>query len=249
VSDTLELTIEIAARRETVFGFLTDPELFKEWMGTASQMSSGATPSFSVPYPNGDQAVGEVVEAVAPERVVYSWGYRDSKNGMAPGSTRVVIELAAIDTGTRLSLRHLGIPTEEVRKAHLQGWRYYFGLLAARAADHQTQKAVHSVLAAWERAWNFGDAEAIEHCCAEGVAYSDRMARVQGSEELLQYIRNARAFAPAARLEVAGLPSVTQQFVRFDWSMQAGEHSIGKGIAFAEVGMDGRFTRVVSFWR
>jgi uncharacterized protein YndB with AHSA1/START domain len=248
VNDILELTIEIAARRETVFSFLTDPELFKEWMGAASQMSGGDRATFSVPYPNGDQALGEVVEVLAPERVVYSWGYKDSKNGLAPNSTRVEIQLTAIDTGTRLSLRHFGIPSEEVRQAHLQGWRYYFGLLGARAAEHQTRTSIHAVLANWEKAWNSADFEALENCCTKGVAYSDRMARVRGSDGLIQYIRNARAFAPAAKLEVTGLPAITQEFVRFDWSMHAGEHQLGKGVAFAEMAMDGRFSQVISFW-
>jgi uncharacterized protein YndB with AHSA1/START domain len=248
VSDTLEFTIDIAATRETVFAFLTESALFKEWMGSSSEMTVGDRTSFNVRYPTGDEAVGDIVEAIPPSRVVYTWGYRDGRHGLAPHASRVVIELTAIPTGTRLSLRHEGLPSEPVRIAHLQGWSYYFGVLSARAADLQTSGAVDTALAAWIDAWSTGDSAALERCCDVDVVYVDRLTHTRGRTPLGHYIHNARAFAPAARLHVAGPTVVTQTFVRFDWQMHAGDHTLGSGSAFGELSLQGQFVRVVSFW-
>jgi hypothetical protein len=65
---------------------------------------------------------------------------------------------------------------------------------------------------------------------------------------LLRHIKNARAFAPSARLEVTGAPAITQSFARFDWRMDANGHSLGNGLAVGELSLDGQFVRVVSFW-
>jgi uncharacterized protein YndB with AHSA1/START domain len=248
MSEALEFTIEIAATRETVYAFLTDPALFQQWMGATSEMTAGSHGSFVVRYPTGDEAVGEVVEAVPPARVVYTWGYRDGRYGLGPGGSRVIIELTVVPAGTRLSLRHEGLPSEPVRTAHEQGWRYYFGLLSARAVDRQTAQTVGAALAAWTRAWNGADEAALARGCTEDVIYVDRLASVRGRDALLRHIKNARAFAPSVRLEVTGAPSITQSFARFDWRMDANGQSLGSGLAVGELSLDGQFVRVVSFW-
>jgi hypothetical protein len=37
---------------------------------------------------------------------------------MPPGSTRVTVTLDAVDGGTRLTLRHDGLPSDELREGH-----------------------------------------------------------------------------------------------------------------------------------
>src|SRR4051794_25001659 len=138
---SLEVTIDIAARPETVYRFLTDGDGFQQWMGSQSHLEPAAK-SVSVKYPNGDEAVGAVLEADPPRRVVYSWGYRDGKYGLPPESTRVVIELTPTENGTHLVLRHEGLPTMELRRNHEQGWQYYIGQLGAAATVAQVASRV-----------------------------------------------------------------------------------------------------------
>lgn len=248
MSTALELTIDIAARPETVFGFLTEPALFREWMGAASTMSTDGSRSFSIPYPSGDEAVGDVLEIDRPRRVVYSWGYREGRHGLAPGASRVEIVLEPTPLGTRVRLRHLGLPSAGISDAHRLGWLFYLGTLGARAGTRQADALLPRLLERWTEAWNTADPSALTDCCSDAVVYLDRMACVRGRDALAGYIRNARAFAPGAVLTVSGEPSITQQYVRFTWQMRDGDRPIGAGMAFAEVHPDDGFSRVVSFW-
>lgn len=247
-SETVDLTIDVAATPETVFGFLTESASFREWMGATSEMAASGSQPFTVRFPNGDEAVGRIVEAIPGRRVVYAWGYTDGRHQLAPGASQVSLELTGTPLGTRLSLRHSGLPSADSRAAHMQGWQYYCGVLAARAADRQTGRVIGDLVAAWVLAWNTGDSAALDRCCAAEVLYVDRLTRVSGREALARYIANARAFAPAARVEVEPVPTVTQQFARFEWRMCADGRVLATGAAFAELSIDGLFVRVVSFW-
>jgi uncharacterized protein YndB with AHSA1/START domain len=77
------------------------------------------------------------VEIDAPNRVVFTWGWEGQESGehaVAPGSSRVQIELAPDGDGTLVRLRHLDLP-EESREIHGQGWDNYLGRLAKAAAN------------------------------------------------------------------------------------------------------------------
>ena len=41
MSDTLELSIHISASPETVWRFLSEPDLFKQWMGPGAELVVG----------------------------------------------------------------------------------------------------------------------------------------------------------------------------------------------------------------
>ncbi len=105
VAAVVEREIRIAARPETVFDFFVDPEK------------------------------GEYVEIDAPNRVVFTWGWEGQETGehaVAPGSSRVEVELTPDGEGTLVRLRHLDLP-EQSREIHGQGWDMYLGRLAAAA--------------------------------------------------------------------------------------------------------------------
>jgi uncharacterized protein YndB with AHSA1/START domain len=152
----IEIQIEIAAQPATVYKFLSDTALFREWLGdvTASPSPGG---EISVRYPNGDVARGTFVELIPDRRVVFTWGYDQSANGMAPGSSTVTIELSSIANGTLLTLRHEGIPTDEARAGHAQGWKYFFSQLAGKATGAELDARIPALLDAYIRACNEPD--------------------------------------------------------------------------------------------
>ena len=78
-------------------------------------------------------AEGTFVEVDPPRRVLFTWGWSDLFD-LAPGTTRVEVALTAEDGGTRLRLRHHGLPADEARDQHRGGWEMYLGRLAVRAA-------------------------------------------------------------------------------------------------------------------
>jgi len=132
MTDPIEVSIHIAARRETVFRYFTDPVRYAQWMGDQATLEPVPGGVYRVRMRGGEVASGEFVEVDPPRRIVFTWGWADSI-AVAPGTTRVVVTLEDEDGGTRVVLRHDGLPDEEQRDHHRIGWQLYMSRLDVRA--------------------------------------------------------------------------------------------------------------------
>ena len=133
MTEPLEVTVHVAARPETVFPYFTDPERYRRWMGAEATLDAVPGGRFRVGMRDGVEAVGEFVEIDPPHRVVFSWGWTDLF-AVPPGSTRVEVTLAEEDGGTRVVLRHFGLPDDVASAQHRDGWRAYLDRLAVLMA-------------------------------------------------------------------------------------------------------------------
>jgi uncharacterized protein YndB with AHSA1/START domain len=129
----LEVSVFIAAEPETVFPYFVDPGRYTQWMGGAAELEPMPGGRYRVSLRGGVQASGRFVEVDPPRRVVFTWGWTHD-HAVAPGSTRVEVNLAAEDGGTRVVLRHHGLPDDEQRTHHRKGWELYLDRLGVRAA-------------------------------------------------------------------------------------------------------------------
>jgi uncharacterized protein YndB with AHSA1/START domain len=132
----VEREIRIAARPETVFDFFVDPEKMVQWKGRRAELDPRPGGIYRVEIGGPAIARGEYVEIDPPSRVVFTWGWEGQESGphaVAPGSSRVEVELTPDGDGTIVRLRHLDLP-EESREIHGQGWDNYLGRLAKAAA-------------------------------------------------------------------------------------------------------------------
>ena len=128
---TVEVIVHIAAEPETVFAYFTDPGRYVQWMGTDAALEPVPGGCYRIVMRDGVQAAGEFVEVDPPHRLVFTWGWtRDS--AVPPGTTRVVITLRAEAGGTRVVLRHYGLPDDGQRDHHRTGWEVYLGRLCLR---------------------------------------------------------------------------------------------------------------------
>jgi len=127
-TDVLELSIHIDAQPETVFPYFTDPERYTQWMGARANLDPVPGGTYQVAMGNGVEASGEFIEIDPPRRVVFSWGWNQDR-AVPPGSTRVVVTLEPDDGGTRVTLRHYGLPDDDQRGHHGQGWHLYLDRL------------------------------------------------------------------------------------------------------------------------
>jgi uncharacterized protein YndB with AHSA1/START domain len=248
--DTIEIEIEIAARPATVYRFLSEPDRFREWLGDVNAAPHPGG-ELAVKYPNGDVARGKFVELVPPQRIVFTWGYDGSANGMPPGSTTVTIELSQIATGTLLKFRHEGIPNEAARIGHTHGWKYFTTQLAGAAVKLQFADTLQPLLESYARAFNEADATArlaaLEQCWDSGATFCDAMGRGSGTAELSRFIGVAHQMAPGFRLEVTGAPQQTAEYVHFDWSLYIGPQLYSTGKTVGRISLDGRFACTVAF--
>jgi uncharacterized protein YndB with AHSA1/START domain len=129
MTDPVEVSIHIAARPETVFEYFIDPARYVQWMGTQASLEPVPGGRYQVTMRDGVEAAGEFVEVDPPHRIEFTWGWtRDPV--VAPGTTRVVITLIEEDGGTRVVLRHHGLPDDAQRDHHRKGWERYLSRLA-----------------------------------------------------------------------------------------------------------------------
>jgi uncharacterized protein YndB with AHSA1/START domain len=133
VTHLVDMSIFIEAEPATVFEFFTDPEKMVRWKGSKALLDPRPGGEYRVDVNDLQIAVGEYVEIVPPERIVFTWGW-EGNDGLPPGSTRVEITLTADGDGTVVRLLHIDLPTEESAVQHSQGWDFFLARLQVAAA-------------------------------------------------------------------------------------------------------------------
>jgi uncharacterized protein YndB with AHSA1/START domain len=136
-SVSIERELEIAARPETVWRHLVDPEWALRWWGCSISFDPRPGGALRVEVVPGSVAAGEFLEVEPPRRLVYTWGWEAGGAGpslVPPGSSTVEIELVPSGDGTTLRLTHRGLPGPEAAESHGQGWDHYLPRLATAAA-------------------------------------------------------------------------------------------------------------------
>jgi uncharacterized protein YndB with AHSA1/START domain len=130
--DELVKEIWIDAAPDKVFPYLVEPELLTTWIGEESWNEPRPGGLFRLKFPQSIVR-GEFVDVEPPRRVVYTWG-REEGDSMPVGSTTVSFELEPENGGTRVRLRHAGLPSAEEVAQHTMGWDLFLPELAKVAA-------------------------------------------------------------------------------------------------------------------
>jgi uncharacterized protein YndB with AHSA1/START domain len=125
----IELERHIAARRETVFSYFTDPDRYRLWQGVDAELDPRPGGIFRVTMTGRSRTVarGVFVEIDEPKRVVFTWGWEQIDglpDGMhlQPGTSTVEVDLVADGDETILRMRHSGLPTDAACQFHTHGW-------------------------------------------------------------------------------------------------------------------------------
>ena len=129
-----ELTREILvdATPETIWPFLVEPERHVEWLGTVADIDPRPGGHYRVLVYGQHQSIGEYVEVIPHQRVVFTFGWEQDGNPITPGSTTVSISLHPEGGKTRVRLTHRGLPDDAVAE-HTGGWDRYLDRLATVA--------------------------------------------------------------------------------------------------------------------
>jgi len=137
---TVHATVEIAATPEAVFRALTDPEELPRWWGSAElyqthdwtlDLRPGGRWSCQARSAEGTGEVrGEVLAVEPPRLLEYTW--EPSWEQYKQSVVRYTLE--KVPGGTRLSLYHRGLASEESTRGHGEGWTRVLGWLVERLA-------------------------------------------------------------------------------------------------------------------
>lgn len=133
-TDTIERTLTIGAKPETVFAFLTDPAKISDWMGRSVSADPRPGGIIRIDYNGFDIMRGEFVEVTPYTRVVYTFGWESlAEDAVRPGASTVEFSLTPQGDGTLLHMVHRGLPAMAV-ESHTAGWEMMLPQLAARAS-------------------------------------------------------------------------------------------------------------------
>jgi len=206
LSFSLDRTIDIRARRTTVFRFFTDPVRFARWWGEGSTIDPVVGGAVRIRYPEGTTASGVIQELVVDQRIVFSYGYDDPTKSIPAGGSRVTITVEEVAEGTRVKLHH-EVADAKIRDEHVQGWRYVLALFA-NVVSAEADVGSRDAIAAWFTAWNEPSTERVRELLAPivspNISFRDPHACVSGFEELISHVAACQRFMPGIRLESRG---------------------------------------------
>jgi uncharacterized protein YndB with AHSA1/START domain len=247
----LERSILICAQPKTVFRYFTDAKLFAEWWGAGSHIEGRRGGAVKIVYPDGTVAIGQVLEAVEEQRIVFTYGYEDPSKPIPPGGSRVTITLEKRVEGTWLSLKH-EFADAETRDRHVQGWRYQLALFANAAAATQ-QANLRATLDRYFAAWCESEATSRRGALAEiavpEMVFQDRFGCTSGLDDLEAHIAASQIHMPGVALVRCGDPKHCQGTALVEWEARGRDgKSLARGNNVFTLAPDGRITRVVGFW-
>jgi uncharacterized protein YndB with AHSA1/START domain len=246
----LDRTLVIGAPQAAVFRYFTDPARWAAWWGAGSTIDARQGGRVFVRYPEGTEAVGEIVEIDAPSLIVFTYGYV-SGTPVPPGGSRVTIRLEPVARGTRLHLVH-EFADAAVRDHHVQGWRYQLSLFANVVAND-----VHGDPDAWADAWfamwadtdEASRASRLRAMAVPEIRMRDRFSSVEGLDELTQHIGAAQRFMPGLRLQREGSARHCQGVVVADWlAVGPDGQTRGRGTNVFTLTADGKIETVTGLW-
>jgi len=133
-----ELVCEIVvdASPSTIFPFLTDPTEHVRWMGTDAVLDPRVGGEYRVLVQGRHPGVGEFLEVVPDEKVVFTFGWDEPDHPIPARSTEVEITLIPDGGKTRVRLVHRGLPDDAVGD-HTDGWNHYLERLAAVSTGNE----------------------------------------------------------------------------------------------------------------
>jgi uncharacterized protein YndB with AHSA1/START domain len=124
--------VTIGASPATIFPFLIDPSQHVRWMGTEADLEPLPGGRYRVLAMGVHPGVGEFLEVVPNEKVVFTFGWDEPNHPIPAGSTEVEITLVPEGDKTRVRLSHRGLPDDAVAD-HESGWDFYLNRLAVVA--------------------------------------------------------------------------------------------------------------------
>jgi uncharacterized protein YndB with AHSA1/START domain len=246
---SLERTLTILARRETVFRFFTDSERWARWWGAGSTVDPRPGGPIRILYPGAVEVTGEVLEIVIPERIAFTYGFT-SGSPIPPGSSRVTIRLDEERAGTRLTLKH-EFSDEKARDDHIQGWRYQLALFS-NVVSAEVNANASDVIDAWFNVWANANADerstSLKQIATPAVEYRDRFSATKGLDDLLAHIAAAQYHMPGIRIARQGDARQCQGTAFCNWDASKDETKAGSGTTFFSFDAEGKIQSVTGFW-
>jgi uncharacterized protein YndB with AHSA1/START domain len=204
------VSVDIAASPGTVWRCVTRSDLLSRWLTAEVALDPRVGGAVRIDFARHATVVEGSVEELREERfLAFTWGVSRGAQAatMPPGSTRVSISLEPLASGTRVTLRHDGLPSEKERKDHAFGWTSYLGSLAGTAPLAAVEGGPEALWDGWFAAWGETDAARrdalLARTATDGVRFRDAHAEGAGRPWLSGWMGMCQGMFPGTRLSSA----------------------------------------------
>ncbi|HEY5852521.1 MAG TPA: TIGR03086 family metal-binding protein [Aldersonia sp.] len=118
---------------EEAFALITQPERLRRWQAVTARVDLRVGGQYRYTVNPGHCAAGTYREIEPGRRIVFGWGW-EGDDTLAPDGSTVTITVEPVAEGTRVTLVHEGLSTEQEAR-HAVGWDHYLQRLARAATD------------------------------------------------------------------------------------------------------------------
>ena len=116
----IKLEFQLSAPPQRVMELLTNAALVRRWSGSEAVIEAKEGGEFSM----FDGWVTGKVTKVGPEKLAYTWKPTDWPDETEESEVLYILE--GRDGGTKVTVHHTALPTEDEAASHRSGWTDYF---------------------------------------------------------------------------------------------------------------------------
>jgi uncharacterized protein YndB with AHSA1/START domain len=251
----IDLSKQIDAHVDTVWGIVSTPEGFGAWMGGQVSFDTAIGSPFEANFPQFQTVIrGEVLEFdAAAHRFVLTWGVEAGPQAetLPAGSSRLELSFESEGLGTIARIVHSDLPTAGEAEGHEAGWKFHLSRLSLQANRQDLSTNLGPSVDAWFAAWNETDADAraalLAQSCAEDVTFRDEYTESSGRDLLAMHIGNSQHFMPGFSIRAAGPIIVCRGEAMVPWEATGPGGMALAGTNHIVALADGTITRVTGF--
>lgn len=129
---TYTRTVQLPVSPDEAFALITEPERLRRWQTVSAFVDLRAGGSYRWTVTPGHVAAGTFREVEPGRRIVFGWGW-DGNPDLPFDASTVTVTVEPADDGTRVTLVHEGLTTEQ-EAMHAEGWNHFLERLETLAA-------------------------------------------------------------------------------------------------------------------
>jgi len=117
-------SVDLPIGPDEAFALVTEAERLRRWSSVCATVDLRAGGSWRWQVSPSHAAGGTIREVDPGRRVVFGWGWLGD-DVLPPDASTVTVTVEATAAGSRVTLTHEGLPTQQQVDGHAEGWNHY----------------------------------------------------------------------------------------------------------------------------
>jgi uncharacterized protein (TIGR03086 family) len=117
-------SVDLPVSPDEAFALVTEPDRLRRWSSVCATVDLRAGGSWHWQVTPTHAAGGTFREVDPGRRVVFGWGWLGD-DALPPDTSTVTVTVEPTEAGSRVTLSHAGLPTQQQVDGHAEGWDHY----------------------------------------------------------------------------------------------------------------------------